>query len=546
MAEIKQSPSSFLEFSAKRNQDKLASKSPAKTVDIDLNELRNIGPQKTVDIDLEELRSVGKNPEEISLTSESIPTDVQAKMLGLEIPEVSPRVKGIAGSLQRQFQEGLTPKSVFNFAKQLVQPKTLTTIESIREGGVQTAPETVAQVGGQLAIAGADFAFDKVADFVGKVAPEDLKSALSVVGGEIAQTEAGQGALDAIQGGFERYEQFRENNPRAAANVEAVLGLGEIFGAGELANITKNLARRSPNLSKLIKQSPEEARNIIDGFRATKELLEIPEDQKIKELDRRGKKILETIAPRETRKVQETAFGQIRTETPERGPISEFLFGKKRGKIIPSEKEQRAVRVIQDSIKNPNFKNPQNLFSDVSEVGAMKAKSLEPKLKKIKLSDRNKQEVSSVASELKDNLLNNRQISDFLTGKEKKNLSNLIDDISNAKNVDEIWKSRIQFDQFTPNSVKQSLPGADARVAFRKEQWLDNRREINDIIDRVAKESGLEDVLEDFRDMSSLFDARQNMISRAPEFLKGSKGIVNVKNAAAALASILGIKFIAN
>jgi hypothetical protein len=220
--------------------------------------------------------------------------EIEAVTQGFEQPEPSfiearTKVRGakIAESLERAAKD----KSALDIIKGVATstlPLGLQLVQGFIDKG-QTPAETQLQVGGQAAGLVADVAFKGLGDLAGKAVPEDLKQALGVVGGEIAKTPEFQKGLEMLQSSIEDFEQFAEDNPRIAANIEGALGLVEIIPAAELTEGTLSLIKRSaPKLLSLLEKSPTKARVFIADVKKTPEIFQLPIDKRIAELEKRA------------------------------------------------------------------------------------------------------------------------------------------------------------------------------------------------------------------------------------------------------------------
>lgn len=95
--------------------------------------------------------------------------------------------------------------------------------------GKQTFGEAALQTTGKIA--------GGIGDIIGRgieaVAPEFVKKGVKKVGLEILETPIGKEGLKALQGGMELYEGWKAKNPRAAANLEAVVNVASILPIGK-------------------------------------------------------------------------------------------------------------------------------------------------------------------------------------------------------------------------------------------------------------------------------------------------------------------------
>ncbi|RLI72286.1 MAG: hypothetical protein DRP02_02410 [Candidatus Gerdarchaeota archaeon] len=436
-------------------------------------------------------------------------------------------------ALKRGFPEGGTPREILSFLAKSTMPLPLQVDPT--KLGKETPAETAIQAGGQVAGLVGDIAFKTISDIAGAALPEDLKQAFGVVGGEVAETETFQSAIAALESSLEDWEKFAEKNPRIAGNVEGLIGLSEVVPVAEMSIGTLNLFKKSaPKFMELLKKSPRAAKELVDDAKVVPEFAEMAAEQRALDLEKRigtrkGKRVQEKIKEPETARTAREALGQGRVDPAKRGFWQKVIGGKK-GKIIPTEEVDRATDVILRDIAKPDTSNPQKLFNQVKDTGIQKAKKLKPKLQKIPVDDTARGQIDDAIKIMEEEVLKDERVFSLLSGKEKKAITRYVEDLKNAKNLDEIWEARTKYDRSVPKNTKQATDLSDSTLQDRQTAWLDSRRHGNKILKEATE--GLEDIsiVDDFADMSSLFEVRQNMIQRAPELLKPEKGIFTRKN----------------
>lgn len=101
-----------------------------------------------------------------------------------------------------------------------------------------------------------------------------------------------------------------------------------------------------------------------------------------------------------------------------------------------------------------------------------------------------------------------------------------VDDILNAKNVDDVWKARIDFDKFTPTNVKDATELSPIQLQNRKAVWSEVRNEVNKFMDESVDGFNL---LDDFKVLSGLFDAASNIVEKSPKLIR-TKGIFSQRD----------------
>jgi hypothetical protein len=98
--------------------------------------------------------------------------------------------------------------------------------------GIQTPIETGVQLAGQTIGAGFDIAFEGIKSVLG-LAPESLKNVVGEAGQKFLETELAQAGLQALGQGVEAYGAWKEQNPRAAANLEALGNIASVIPVGK-------------------------------------------------------------------------------------------------------------------------------------------------------------------------------------------------------------------------------------------------------------------------------------------------------------------------
>lgn len=103
-------------------------------------------------------------------------------------------------------------------------------------GADQSFQSKALQAVGQTAGFVGDVGADVVATAASKL-PEPVKNVAKTAGLEVLSTPLGQTGLQAIQGGMEAWENFKEVNPEMAGNLEAVLNIGSLIPIGKGAQV---------------------------------------------------------------------------------------------------------------------------------------------------------------------------------------------------------------------------------------------------------------------------------------------------------------------
>jgi hypothetical protein len=153
----------------------------------------------------------------------------------------------------------------------------------------QSVGEDFLQLAGQTAGAAGDI-ISNVAKTTYKALPDSIEKPITDtakdIGVGILQTPIGQEAVTALQGGMEMYNDFKTKNPRAAANIEAVLNIGSIIPVTKGAQVAGKTAVAT---TKLVGEG-------LDlGFDATKKATSATGDLLGKGLEKTGQKIQNSV-----------------------------------------------------------------------------------------------------------------------------------------------------------------------------------------------------------------------------------------------------------
>lgn len=345
---------------------------------------------------------------------------------------------------------------------------------------------------------------------------------------QVAQTEWGQQVLWVLSQGMDKYEERKNSSPEnmdRARKIEAIINIAEFVPALKWWQLAKKgLSNIAEGAGDIAKREAKQALWKWDLVQvATKAKL-----AKAPKLSKAEKNILWIIREKETDKAKQLAMSQWRLIADTRWGARKFLFWQKGGEIIPDEKIINATKVIKQQIKKPS-KQPWELLKQIEELWRRKAETLKPDLQKISLDKPDIDSLNTVANELKDLTINDEVILRDLTKKERDFIQQTIEKLTKAKNLDEVWEIRKFFDDGTSTAVKTATNLSDSKLLSKQDARMQVRSKLNDIIDWVSQSKWGPNVKKQFKDMSSLFDAKENIISRAGEVSKATQWLINKK-----------------
>lgn len=248
------------------------------------------------------------------------------------------------------------------------------------------------------------------------------------------------------------------------------------------------------------------------------------------------KEILKLVAEKSTKKSKQIALAEGRLVQPKQTKLEKTLLGKKEAIIAPTKKIERAATVIKRDIAKPST-DPIKLSKQISSKTISKAKDLSGKLKEIPVGT-----MTKAKSQLKRSV---KEMIDTgeLTNQEVKKLKSVLPQIDKAKNLDDLWHTRIALDKNTPETVRTATVMSSDKLQKANRIWMESREPINKTIDDIAGKIWDTTVKQEFIDMNALYEANNNISSNIDILTAAKKWLLSTDNLVKAglvsLASIL-------
>ena len=359
------------------------------------------------------------------------------------------------------------------------------------ERGEQTLPETSLQVTGH-AVGGLFDIFGRGLTSVGRgigktasaltpdVIEDPVKEKVKQAGLKLLQTKVGQAGLSALSGGVESYDKWKSENPRAAANLEAVVNIGSLFPARAIGKAgAKPVVKGAGSLAGTLEASAAK--------KTTKQL-----DDFVRDL----------ISPVKTKKIKEAQVAR----TTEKG------VGPFKGSIIePTSQEAASIEAV---LKIPGIKpgqTKQQSYNIISEANEKAAKTLKQQLEANDF-DYNKDELLGRLTLAKENLKRNPAI----TGDAEKTADKLIKEIERRVNDadttgSDLLQVRKDYDIWVKSQKGANVFDPNKENAFTLSN-REIRRTINDFLDEKAVGTP---VTESLAEQRALFNALENIRPKA-------------------------------
>lgn len=232
-----------------------------------------------------------------------------------------------------------------------------------------------------------------------------------------------------------------------------------------------------------------------------------------------------TIAPKTTGQQGQQLLREKRVVQGRTNPLT----GKAKDVVLPDATLRRAQDVIEREI--PDFSDSFKLSDDIETLTTKKAKELKPQLQSVKTTDEGREYLVSEWETLKELQKSSELWDDFPTSNAKfqNKFQGFVDEALEADNLDDLWDIRKRYDDIIRQTIKNPSPSASPSIQAKNEMWLQNRSILNDIIEGTADDLDVA-VRGTWDDMSALYDARNNIISKARIDLKGKQGLINPRN----------------
>lgn len=238
-------------------------------------------------------------------------------------------------------------------------------------------------------------------------------------------------------------------------------------------------------------------------------------------------KIGETISPKLNAKETKVAINEGRvTRSPSTG-VKVTLFGKRPDIVAQSEEVKQAAQTIHDSIPGSAKMDDATLHSALDEKTSAMAQDLQGDMQKVAVAPETMQKVADTWDELKAEQASRPEFLDNEAGNTafQGKFGNYLKQAKDAGTLDKVWDARKDYDSSIPTNVKQATEISSPILQARKTMWLENRAILNSVINDAASGLG-ETSRKAFSDMSDMYMARQNILSKAKVDVKGTTGLL--------------------
>ena len=188
---------------------------------------------------------------------------------------------------------------------------------------------------------------------------------------------------------------------------------------------------------------------------------------------------------------------------------------KSRWEITPTERVANGIKVLTQKIKWISSKDPQKIINEAGNIGKKMATDLADDLKNIKVGT-----MTRFKAGLTNQIDEVAWLADERTNSQVKQINNLKVKIPKAKTADDLWKIRMEWDDLFSEAQKNltQSPAPSTAKANRLRQSV--RKILNDELDDVVNSQWWPNVKKAFYDMSSIIEARNNLVKNIPNLVK--------------------------
>ena len=208
-------------------------------------------------------------------------------------------------------------------------------------------------------------------------------------------------------------------------------------------------------------------------------------------------------------------------------------------KIAPTDKIKEATKTIVERIPNAQKLKPTELYSAVDSEITKTAEALRPQMRATPIKPETVQKINDDWSNLK-----KLQI-EAADATEEANVVKLQKQFeaklqkSGSGTHDDLWQTRIDYDNSISDNVKRANSMSSESLQNKKEIWLQNREILNSAIKDTKYGMG-ETSSKAFDEMSNLYEAKTNLLSKAKVNKEKMSKINQVLSDNPKLASALG------
>ncbi len=356
-----------------------------------------------------------------------------------------------------------------------------------------------------------------------------------------ANLAAGGGALNGLGAGLGKTASAGIENPILQGAVKGAIpgaiqggAFGAVQGGAEQAQNNGSLGQVAAGTA-LGGAGGATVGGVIGG--ATGAIPEIKQTLKEKRLQANQAKLEEVISPKPTVKEARLAMSEGRLV---KGNEPGWFTKGTADQVISSDKVMNNAPIIEKNIPGAAKMSPDVLADEIKmKIGDI-SQELKPQMQKVPVHPDVIEEAPGVWEGIKQ-----AQIEEDVTGvvnieKIQSKFESLLNKTLGKENLtlDDVWQARQAYDDSIKDAVKKANSMSPEALQAQKDLWLENRKFLNAIINDSV--NGLGKTSKNaFSDMTAMYDARNNIISKAKisttaapskvsQFLKNHKTAIEI------------------
>ncbi len=215
-------------------------------------------------------------------------------------------------------------------------------------------------------------------------------------------------------------------------------------------------------------------------------------------------KITEMISPSATPK--EAKLAQTQGRFIEGKPRTTFRSGTD-ATILPTQRTKDATQTIIKNIPNAKKMSPSELYKAVDTNIKSTATKLRPQMESTPIKPETITKINTDWESLKKSQLSDAPATEEANvAKRQAKFESLLKKSGSQSHAD-LWDTRIKYDDSIPENVKKANDTiSHPDLWLQKQEWLDNRKILNDAIDSTGKP--------EFKQMSDMYEAKNGLLSK--------------------------------
>lgn len=360
-----------------------------------------------------------------------------------------------------------------------------------------------------------------------KAAPVVVPAVVSAITKGLITPEMGQEISNTVA---PKIEEWARKNPDAATLTGDILEtvLLAVGGRGVSATVRGAVSKEGLLLAR--EGIVSDAKSL---FAATKNAVtKSPVDS--------AAKITEMISPKAT--VKEVRLAQTQGRLVEGKKPTLFKAGTE-DKILPSAKTKSATQTIIKEIPNAQKMSPTELYKAVDSKITETATNLKPKMQATPIQPKTIEKLNTDWESIKRQQMIDAPATEEANVLKRQSRFESFLKKSGANNQDDLWNTRIAYDDSIPANVKKANTMSSESLQLQREEWLQNRQILNDAFETSAKP--------EFKTMSDLYEARNGLLSQTKvegalpsKFVQWTKDNPQKWTAAKVILGAQGLKFL--